>query len=229
MRYAALHRGRRARGTSAIAASLVIIAGAVASLSLSPGTADATPFAPQVSPDTIALATGGGTMYSDPTQTTIASFGINAKRPAGFASGQGGPAQGRINFDNHANLAGRHINVPVTYMLAEIAQPQSGNQTGGHAQLIGDCTQAQSECTGGGPGTQSVLVDVTDNSDSGADSDTISIAYCSTTAQQTVTSPVCFPATFSSTLRTGNIQIRVSLSSSGGSAPMAALAPRRLP
>src|SRR5256885_11109690 len=132
MRYAALHSGRRVRGASAIAATLLIIAGAAASLSLSPGIADAMPFAPQVNPDTIALATGGGTMYTDPAQTSIGSFGINAKRPAGFASGQGGPAQGRINFDNHTNLPGRHINVPVTYMLAEIAQPQTGNQTGGH-------------------------------------------------------------------------------------------------
>src|SRR4051812_48232650 len=102
MHYAAPHHGRRARGTSAIAATLVIIAGAAASLSLSPGAADAMPYAPQVSADTIAMATGGGTIYTDPTHTTLASFGINGKRPAGFSSGQGGPAQGRINFDNHA-------------------------------------------------------------------------------------------------------------------------------
>src|SRR2546428_6885271 len=45
------------------------------------------------SPDTIAFATGGGTVTVD--VTTIASFGINAKRPDGtFTSGV---AQGRIN------------------------------------------------------------------------------------------------------------------------------------
>ena len=113
-------------------------------------------FAPQLSTDTVAIATGGGTIYTDPTHTTIASFGINGKRPAGFQSGTGGPAQGRINFDDHANVAGRHLNVPVTFMLAEIAQPQTGNQTGGHAQLIGDCTQPQTDCSGGPPGTPAV-------------------------------------------------------------------------
>lgn len=219
---------RRTRRASAIAASTALIVGAIVSLNVAQGGADAMPFAPQLSTDTQAMATGGGTMYTDPAHTTIASLGINAKRPAGFAPGQGGPAQGRVNFDNHANLAGRHINVPVTYMLAEIAQPQSGNQTGGHAQLIGDCTQSGTEC-GGPVGTQSVLVDVTDNSDSGANSDTVSISYCSSSPQQTATSPICGPAVFSGTLRTGNIQIRVNISSSGGNAPTAALAKRRLP
>lgn len=220
---------RRTRSVSAIAASTALVVGAIVSLNLAQTGANAMPFAPVLSADTVAIATGGGTIYTNPAQTAIASFGINGKRPANFASGQGGAALGRINFDDHVNIAGRHLNVAVTYMLAEIANPQTGNQTGGHAQLIGDCTQPNAECSGGPAGTQSVIADVTDNSDSGAGHDTITITYCSSSAQQTVTNPLCFGQAFSGTLRTGNIQIRVNLSSSGGTAPTAARAPLRLP
>ena len=217
---------------ASLVATAALVASAVASTGVAQGRVD--PSASRndpavVSPDTVAKATGGGTIYlNPPANTQIGSFGINGKRPPGFAAGQGGPALGRINFDAHANIVGRHINVPVTYMLAEIASPQTGNQTGGHAQLIGDCGQPQTDCSGGPVGTQSVLVDVVDNSDSGAGNDTFSIAYCAGTPQEVAAGSPCYPATFSGTLRTGNIQIRTNVSG-GGMAPTAARAPLRLP
>ena len=125
------------------------------------------------SPDTIAFATGGGTVTVD--VTTVASFGINAKRPDGtFTSGV---AQGRINYDKHANITGgRHVNVPVNFMSAQIGPTISPNGTGGTATISGNCSDLGAECPTGVGG---VLVTVTDNSDSGAGTDTFTITFCS--------------------------------------------------
>jgi hypothetical protein len=116
-------------------------------------------------------------------------------------------------------------------MTAEIASPQTGNQTGGKAQLFGDCTQPQADC-GGAPGTtQTVIVYVEDNSDSGAGADKIQITYCSSSPQDTAAGNgvVCGLPSPLVTLRTGNIQIRTTVTGSGGQAPTAARAPIRLP
>jgi hypothetical protein len=179
----------------AFAAVTIVAAAATLSATVAQGRVD--PLAPQpagtqLDVNTIAMATGGGTVQSDP--TTIASFGINAKRPPGFVQDGTGVAQGRINYDKHAQMAGRHVNVPVKYMLAEIASPQTGNQTGGKAQLIGDCQAPGAECPSAPPGIKSVVVYVEDNSDSGADMDVFRIAYCTSTAAQFLTSPACFLA-----------------------------------
>jgi hypothetical protein len=215
----------------AFAAAVVVAAAATLSGSVAQGRVDPSTeqrAATQLSLDTIAIATGGGTIESDP--TTIASFGLNGKRPAGFnPPGTNGAAQGRINYDKHAQIpGGRHVNAPVTFMTAEIANPQTGNQTGGKAELIGDCQAPGAECPSSPPGIKSVLVHVEDNSDSGAGMDVFRILYCTTTASQTVISPACVPDA-DMLLRTGNIQIRTNVSGSGGNAPTSARAPIRLP
>jgi hypothetical protein len=214
----------------AFAAVATVAAAATLSGSVAQGRVD--PLAPQpagtqLDANTIAIATGGGTVEPDPTM--IASFGITGKRPAGFVQNGTGAAQGRINYSKHAQVAGRHVNVPVTFMLAEIASPQTGNQTGGKAMLIGDCQATGAECPSTLPGMKSVRVYVEDNSDSGAGSDKFQISYCTSTASETVTLPACplvEPLVF---LRTGNIQIRTNVSGSGGNAPTSARAPIRLP
>jgi hypothetical protein len=218
----------------AIVAVVAVTAGAVASTGVAQGRVDPGPLTNQsavLSLDTVAIVTGGGTIYADPAETTIASFGLTAKRPAGFAPGQGGVAQGRINIDQHANLTGRsHLNVPVTFMTAEIASPQTGNQTGGRAQLFGDCTQAQTDCGGAPTGTQTVVVYVEDNADSGANADKVQITYCRSSPQVVSGGGgICDTPGLLVTLRTGNIQIRTNVSGSGGQAPQAARAPLRLP
>ncbi len=185
-----------------------------------------TRYASVQSPDTIAFATGGGTVVVD--ATTVASFGINAKRPDGtFTSGV---AQGRINYDKHANITGgRHVNVPVNFMSAQIGPTISPNGTGGTAQLGGNCSDVGAECPTGVGG---VLVTVVDNSDSGAGSDTFTITFCTTggTAGNPPTLG-CGQPEAGPLLRTGNIQIRSSGPSagSGGTALTAARAPLRLP
>src|SRR5438128_1386887 len=94
--------------------------------------------------DTAALVTGGGTVLAAPLDpNTVASFGLNARRPAGFTGG--GAAQGRINYDKHAMASGRHVNVPVVLMEAVITP----NGTGGQASLVGDCTAPGAECPTG--------------------------------------------------------------------------------
>src|SRR5207253_3385348 len=119
-----------------------------------------------------AFATGGGTVAVD--VTTVASFGINAKRPDTFTSGV---AQGRINYDRHANITGgRHVNVPVNFMQAQIGPTISPNGTGGRADLAGNCSDVGAECPTGVGG---VIVSVTDMSDSGAGSDSFTITFCS--------------------------------------------------
>jgi hypothetical protein len=210
----------------AIVAAAATLSGSVAQGRVVSGVGGTT--TTQLLADTIAIATGGGTV--EPNPTTIASFGVNGKRPPGFVQNGTGTAQGRINYDVHAQMQGRHVNVPVTFMNAEIASPQTGNQTGGRAQLIGDCSGPGAECPSSPPGIQSVLVYVEDNSDSGADSDKFQISYCTSPASVVVTGgglcPVIGPLLF---LRTGNIQIRTNVSGSGGNAPTSARAPIRLP
>lgn len=226
--HAVLKRIPRWRMLGAFAAAAMVAAAATLSGSVAQGRVEplTQPTATVLDANTVAIATGGGTIQSDP--TTIASFGLNAKRPAGFTGG--GAAQGRINYDKHAQITGgRHVNVPVTFMTAEIASPQTGNQTGGKAELIGDCQAPGAECPSSPAGIQSVLVHVEDNSDSGAGSDVFRILYCTTTASQTATAPVCPVIDADVMLRTGNIQIRTNVSGSGGNAPMSARAPIRLP
>jgi len=157
------------------------------------------------SPDTIAKVTGGGTVLAAPTYaTTIASLGLNARRPSGFISG--GAALGRLNYDRHRNSAGRHVNAPVTQMQAF----DGTGQTGGSASIIADCT-APAECPAG---TSYVLAYVEDNSDSGAGSDVFKIYNCTGFAvlpdpgfNGTTTPPGCALGE-GGTLRTGNIQVR---------------------
>jgi hypothetical protein len=157
------------------------------------------------SPDATAKVTGGGTVLAAPTfATTIASFGLNARRPSGFISG--GAALGRVNYDRHRNSLGRHVNAPVTQMQAF----DGSGQTGGSASIIADCTPP-AECPSG---TSYVLVYVEDNSDSGAGSDVFKIFNCTGFAilpdpgfNGTTTPPGCAAAE-GGLLRTGNIQVR---------------------
>jgi len=157
------------------------------------------------SPDTIAKVTGGGTVLAAPTYaTTIASFGLNARRPSGFING--GAALGRLNYDRHRNSAGRHVNAPVTQMQAF----DGTGQTGGSASIIADCT-APAECPAG---TSYVLAYVEDNSDSGAGSDVFKIYNCTGFAVlpdpnfNGTTTPAGCALGEGGTLRTGNIQVR---------------------
>jgi hypothetical protein len=227
-----LRRATRWRMLGALMAAAVLAVGATLSGGVAQGRVappDGQPSADQLSPDTIAVVTGGGTVQADP--TTVASFGLNGKRAADFVQNGTGAAQGRINYDKHAQVAGRHVNVPVTFMNAEIATTQTPNGTGGRAQLVGDCTAPGAECPSSPPGVQSVLVYVEDNTDSGAGSDKFQIFYCTSAASVTITGGgVCPASDLLVVLRTGNIQIRTSGSSNGGgSAPTAVRAPIRKP
>ena len=156
--------------------------------------------------DTTAKATGGGTVLAKTTfPTTVASFGVNARRPDAFSGG--GEAEGRINYVRHKSMADRHVNVPVVYMQAGVT-PQPPNQTGGDALLLGDCAGAT--CPSG---TGSVVVYVKDVTDSGAGQDVFNIYFCA--------GPPAPPGVFvpggaipdcsgpeGDTLRSGNIQVR---------------------
>ncbi|HYR92613.1 MAG TPA: hypothetical protein VEP48_00275 [Methylomirabilota bacterium] len=175
--------------------------------------------------DTVGIATGGGTVALG---SIVASFGLNAKRPANFTGG--GAATGRINFTKHANvLGGRHVNVPVTFMSIVLTTTPTPNGTGGNAQIVGDCQAQGAECPSNAPGPafKSVLVYVEDNADSGAGSDFFQITYCTDPA--TAIPLTCPGGTDGGTLRSGNIQIRANSGGSGGSAPMAPITARRLP
>ena len=184
-----------------------------------------------VDPNTVATVTGGGTVVVTTfVGSAVASFGLNAKRPATFT---GGTATGRINYDKHVQGTGRHVNAPVVLMQAEISSTPTPNGTGGRADLVADCNTPGSECPSG---TISVVVHVEDNSDAGGGSDIFRIFFCSVP-------PILPPPGFDSTmppngcsgpdgglLRTGNIQIRATgPSGSAGTAPTAARAPLRLP
>lgn len=159
-------------------------------------------------PDAIAKVTGGGNVLAAPIYpNTVASFGINARRPVGFT--EGGFAEGRINYDRHRNTTGRHVNVPVVLMEALISGTPTPNGTGGKAAIVGDCSLG-STCP---PGDLSVVVYAEDNSDSGAGSDVFKIYFCET-------SPMLPPPNFNGgslagcdgpeggNLRSGNLQVR---------------------
>jgi len=175
MRYEFVEQLRRSRALSSLAVlaitfSLVLSAGA-AQARVDAGATRAT----TLSGDAVAKVTGGGTVLAKPTYiTTVASFGINARRPFGFTGGDF--AQGRVNYDRHKNVAGRHVNAPVVYMSAGPA-PQPPNQTGGDALIVADCTGSSgpAECPSG---VNSAIVYVSDVADSGAGQDTFNIYFC---------------------------------------------------
>lgn len=159
-------------------------------------------------PDVTARVTGGGNVLAAPTYpNTVASFGLNARRPVGFSGG--GFAEGRIDYNRHRNTTGRHVNVPVTLMEALISGTPTPNGTGGKAALVGDCSLG-STCP---PGDLSVVVYVEDNSDSGAGNDVFKIYFCTGP-------PILPPPNFSGgslpdcdgpeggNIRSGNIQVR---------------------
>jgi hypothetical protein len=161
------------------------------------------------SADTTAKVTGGGTVLAAPTYpTTVASFGINARRPPGFVSG--GDAVGRINYNRHRNSAGRHVNVPVKFMQA-FGSPTGPNQTGGSATISGDCDAPGATCP---PGNHSALVYVEDNSDQGAGTDVFRIFFCQGppflpgAGFNGITPPLDCSAPEGGNLRSGNIQVR---------------------
>lgn len=201
---AELYARRRARGRTSL--SLTIAVAIILGVALSAGIALArvdigTRADPtQVSPDTVAKVTGGGTVTVP--LNVVASFGVNGKRPPGFTGG--GAAQGRINYDRHAiTPEGRHVNVPVVQMEAET----TGN--GGKATLSGDCTAAGAQCSNS---ALSVLVYVEDNAEPGT-TDVFRIFFCEVGPFlpgpfDGVTPPVgCFLGE-GGTLRSGNIQVR---------------------
>jgi hypothetical protein len=159
-------------------------------------------------PDAIAKVTGGGNVLAVPTYpNTVASFGLNARRPVGFTGG--GSAEGRIEYNRHRSTTGRHVNVPVVLMEAFISGTPTPNGTGGKAAIVGECNLG-STCP---PGDLSVVVYVEDNSDSGAGSDVFKIYFCETT-------PILPPPNFGGgslpdcdgpeggNVRSGNIQVR---------------------
>jgi hypothetical protein len=211
MPYPSLERIARSRVTSTIAV-LALCVGLVLSGSVAQGRVTTLPGSNVVSSqsqDTVAKATGGGTVLAAPMYpTTIASFGLNARRAVGFAAG--GTATGRINYNRHRNSAGRHINVPVTLMQAS-SSPRPPNQTGGSATIVGDCTAAGSQCA---PGNLSVDVYVEDNADSGAGADVFRIFFCNVVPTlpgptfDGITPPDGCTGPEGGNLRTGNIQVR---------------------
>jgi len=203
-----LERIARSRVTSTVAVlvlcAAVAVSGGVAQGRIDPMTGGAHVISSQ-SPDTTAKVTGGGTVLAAPTYTTtIASFGLNARRPQGFIGG--GAAVGRINYDRHRNSVGRHVNAPVTQMQAF----DGSGQTGGSASMIADCTPP-AECP---PGATYVLVYVEDNSDSGAGSDVFRIFACTgfvllpDPGFTGTPAPSNCDAGEGGILRTGNIQVR---------------------
>jgi hypothetical protein len=162
-----------------------------------------------LSPDTVAKSTGGGNILAAPTYpNTVASFGINARRPVGFTGG--GNAEGRINYDRHRNTTGRHVNVPVVLMTAVLSETPTPNGTGGKATLVGDCSAVGATCP---PGDLSAVVYVEDNGDSGAGVDKFKILFCDTPPSLPPDSFAGGPLTGcegpeGGTLRSGNVQIR---------------------
>lgn len=175
MRYAFSERIRRSRTASSLAI-IVIAVGVALSSGVAQGRIDlgnSARASADLNPDEIAKVTGGGTVLAAPLfPNTVSSFGLNARRPAGFVGG--GAAEGRINYNRHRNTTGRHVNVPVVLMQATISQTPSPNGTGGSASLVGDCTVGTT-CP---PGDQSVVVFVEDKADSGAGQDVFKIFFC---------------------------------------------------
>jgi hypothetical protein len=202
-----VERIRRSRGFStmsvlAITMSLVLT-GTVAQARVEPSGGRNAAVLDQ---NAVAKATGGGTVLAKPTyMSTVASFGINARRPA-----TGGPsAEGRINYDRHNNTTDRHVNVPVLFMEASPV-PQGPNQTGGEALLIGDCDAPGAQCPAG---DHSAIVYAKDVSDSGKGQDVFNIYFCTSTPGLPGTFVPNAPITDcegpeGDTLRSGNIQVR---------------------
>ena len=212
MHYSFAETIRRSR----VATSFAIISLAVG-ITLSSGVAQARVDAggagrtsTDLSTEVVAKATGGGTVVAAPLYTpAIASFGINARRPVGFAGG--GAADGRIDYNRHKNNAGRHVNVPVVFMEAVVTMPPSPNGTGGEAILVGDCDAANVECP---TDRHSAIVYAKDLADSGAGQDVFQIYFCTSPAGAPppgfvpgATNPNC-DGPEGGNLRTGNIQIR---------------------
>src|SRR3954471_14506845 len=103
MRYSLLERVKRSRTLSGLAVLAITL-----SLASSAGVAQARVSAGDVSRtqtmlsvDAVAKATGGGTVLTGGIPNAVASFGLNARRPAGYTGGSG--AAGRINYDRHSN------------------------------------------------------------------------------------------------------------------------------
>lgn len=187
------------RRTASIIAALTVVA-----VALSPSIAEAVE-----SPDTIAKVTGGGTVLAAPTYpTTLASFGLNARRPVGFVGG--GTAEGRLNYDRHRNSTGRHFNAPVVLMQAFLTGTPTPNGTGGSAAIVADCLAVGAVCP---TGSSTALVQVEDNSDSGAGSDVFRIFFCTGAPQ--LPAPTGCSGAEGGTLRTGNIQVRAGPGVSG--------------
>ena len=216
----------RWRTLFSMAAVMVMAVGAALSSSDAQGRVVQLPQEPTrsaLSPDSVGLVTGGGTVKITAIPIDIvASFGINGKRPPGFIQDNTGAALGRINYSKHAQVGGRHVNVPVTFMQVELSTNPSPNGTGGRAQLIGDCTQPGVECPAG---FQSVLVYVEDNSDTGNGTDMFQISFCSGPASA---SPLGCGAAEGGTIRTGQVQVRPG-GGGGAQVPTAAGAPRLRP
>src|SRR5438477_2103117 len=141
MPYPPLESIARSRVVSALTI-LALCAGAALSGSVAQGRMDpltGSSLVSSQSQDTTAKVTGGGTVLAATLYpTTIASFGLNARRPPGFISGA--TAVGRINYDRHRNSVGRHVNAPVVLMQAF----NSGGPRGGSGTRAGGCTAAGS-------------------------------------------------------------------------------------
>ena len=211
MSYAPIEHIARSRLASTIAILAVLVSitlsGSLVQARVDPLTTSRT--LSDLSADTVAKVTGGGTVLAAPTYpNTVATFGVNARRPAGFISG--GQATGRIHYDRHRNTTGRHVNVPVVLMQAVITNPQTPNGTGGDAALVGDCDAIGATCPAN---DHSVVVYVEDNSDSGANSDVFKIFFCTNPAGPPppgfngTSAPGC-DAPEGGYLRSGNIQVR---------------------
>src|SRR2546428_5417324 len=203
----------RWRTLFSMAAVMVMAVGAALSSSDAQGRVVQLPQEPTrsaLSPDSVGLVTGGGTVKITAIPIDIvASFGINGKRPPGFIQDNTGAALGRINYSKHAQVGGRHVNVPVTFMQVELSTNPSPNGTGGKAQLIGDCTQAGTECPSQPPGIQSVLVYIEDNSDTANTADVFRIQFCTDVASASPSQITCSAAE-GGPIRTGQVQIRPS-------------------
>src|SRR5438270_8725892 len=229
----AVARLTRARSSWSVAAVALVATGFALSAGIAQGRIDPqsnqTPAA-VMSPDVVAIVTGGGTVIVTENLTSvIASFGLNARRPDGFVAGGG--ATGRVNYDEHKNVGTRHVNAPVVLMEAAMSATPTPNGTGGSAAMSADCA-APAECPAG---FQSAIVYVEDNSDSGANSDRFKIFFC--TGGPFLPGPTFTGATAPAGCvgpegdlpRTGNLQVRQSITGAGASVPTAARAPLRLP
>ena len=203
MSFTLAHRVRRSRVASLLAVLLITFG-----IALSPDVVQARvdPLSgsdarsPQ-DPGTVGKVTGGGTVLAQPTyNTTIASFGLNARRPVNFLGD--GVAEGRIMYDRHRNSTGRLVNVKVVLMQAT-AMNTPPNGTGGSATIVGDCSLPGSTC----PTTGSALVYVEDNSDDGSVPDKFTITFCSGAPALPTPTGCNTGAAEGGTLRTGNIQI----------------------